>query len=92
MALQNIIAPGIYPSQMTVPAEHASKPLDDRNSSAGFLQDTKYEKGVLPEERAGREEEMAGTILYLAGEAGGYCNGNVVVTDGGRLSVLPGSY
>ncbi|KAB8210258.1 hypothetical protein BDV34DRAFT_209665 [Aspergillus parasiticus] len=33
-----------------------------------------------------------GTLLYLASRAGAYCNGNCVLTDGGRLSVTPVIY
>ena len=46
----------------------------------------------IPEERAGSEQDMAGAILYLTSRAGGYCNGNVLVTDGGRLSLMPSTY
>jgi hypothetical protein len=28
---------------------------------------------------------MAGIILWMAGSAGGYLSGNIVVSDGGRL-------
>jgi enoyl-[acyl-carrier-protein] reductase (NADH) len=31
----------------------------------------------------GNEEELAGTLLYLASKAGGYCNGNIMFIDGG---------
>jgi len=31
-------------------------------------------------------------ILWLCGRAGAYLNGNVVLTDGGRLGVMPSSY
>jgi len=37
---------------------------------------------LVPRQRMGNEEEMAGTVLYLASKAGGYCNGNVMVIDG----------
>jgi hypothetical protein len=30
--------------------------------------------------------------LYMAGRAGAYLNGSVVVMDGGRLGVLPSTY
>ncbi|KAI1139285.1 NAD(P)-binding protein [Hypoxylon sp. FL0543] len=75
----NIIAPGFYPSDMTKELQ-AKKPGDV------------WPKNVVPEQRFGDEEDIAGTILYLVSKAGAYINGNVLVTDGGRLSVLPASY
>lgn len=47
---------------------------------------------VVPERRAGDAEDLAGAILYLASRAGAYINGNVLVTDGGRLGIVPASY
>lgn len=52
----------------------------------------RFPKSLVPLERAGTEEDMAGTILYLTSRAGAYINGNVIVTDGGRLSVIPSTY
>ena len=52
----------------------------------------KFPKDKIPLERVGTAEDMAGTILYLTSRAGAYCNGFVVVTDGGRLSVMPATY
>lgn len=40
-------------------------------------------KSLVPRERMGNVEEFAGTILYLASKAGGYCNGTVMLIDGG---------
>ena len=48
-------------------------------------------KSFQPMGRAGKEEEMAGTVLYLASEAGAYCTGSIQVVDGVRLGVLLGS-
>lgn len=47
---------------------------------------------LVPQQRMGAEEEMAGTILYLASKAGAYCNGNVCVIDGGFLQNHAGTY
>jgi NAD(P)-dependent dehydrogenase (short-subunit alcohol dehydrogenase family) len=49
-------------------------------------------KSVVPQQRMGLEEEFAGTILFMASKAGGYCNGNVMVIDGGYLQNHAGSY
>jgi NAD(P)-dependent dehydrogenase (short-subunit alcohol dehydrogenase family) len=46
----------------------------------------------MPARRFGTEEEMAGTILYLASKAGAYCNGTIFTFDGGRLAVIPSTY
>jgi NAD(P)-dependent dehydrogenase (short-subunit alcohol dehydrogenase family) len=51
-----------------------------------------WPKSVVPEERPGDEEDIAGAILFLVSRAGAYINGNVLVTDGGRLGVVPASY
>ena len=51
-----------------------------------------FPKERVPLERIGGEEDMAGTIMYLTSRAGAYCNGTVILTDGGRLSVMPATY
>lgn len=48
-------------------------------------------KTMQPLERAGRDEEMAGTTLYFASEAGAYCSGTIHLIDGGRLGLQPGA-
>lgn len=45
-----------------------------------------------PSERTGSEQDIAGLILFMASQAGAYLNGNAMVTDGGRLGQLPGTY
>lgn len=66
----------VYPSEMTV----------------DMLTQEKWPREFIPEQRAGDVRDMAGAILFLASRAGAYVNGNVLLTDGGRLSVLPATY
>ncbi|KAH8600752.1 hypothetical protein B0O99DRAFT_535428 [Bisporella sp. PMI_857] len=77
----NVIAPGLYPSEMT------SESLKQFADADGLLPEK-----LVPLRRAGDINDMAGTILYVTSRAGAYLNGNVVVTDGGRLSGLPSTY
>jgi NAD(P)-dependent dehydrogenase (short-subunit alcohol dehydrogenase family) len=51
-----------------------------------------WPKDFIPEQRAGDTKDMAGAILFLTSRAGAYINGNVLLTDGGRLSILPATY
>ncbi|KAK1472462.1 short-chain dehydrogenase/reductase [Colletotrichum cuscutae] len=74
----NVIAPGFYPSEMTTATVEAHK--------------EGWPKTTIPEERAGDVEDMAGAVLFLVSRAGAYTNGNVLVTDGGRLGIVPSSY
>lgn len=80
----NGIAPGLYYSEMS--AEGSFKG-DDQGVSDGS-----FPKTMIPITRAGGEEDIAGLVLWMAGSSGGYLNGNITVTDGGRLSVLQSSY
>ncbi|KAL8992896.1 MAG: hypothetical protein Q9188_007473 [Gyalolechia gomerana] len=72
----NAIAPGLYPSEMSAPIIGTGVTTKDK----------------IPAERVGSEEDMAGCILYLTSRAGAYLNGNVIITDGGRLSIMPSTY
>ncbi|EPE36433.1 NAD(P)-binding Rossmann-fold containing protein [Glarea lozoyensis ATCC 20868] len=80
----NGIAPGMFPSEMTADMK-ALQGEDPREEGA-------VEKGVIPMERCGREEEIAGTAVYLASKAGAYLSGCVVVPDGGRMGGISNSY
>ncbi|KAI1651217.1 NAD(P)-binding protein [Daldinia loculata] len=72
----NVICPGLYPSEMSAP----------------IIEKGGIGKDMVPLERAGDEKDMAGAILYLASRAGAYCNGTVIVTDGGRLTTFPSTF
>lgn len=63
----NGLAPGIFPSEMT-------PELMARFSSA----DGKVPRAFIPAERFGRDEDLAGTLIYLASKAGAFLSGNVV--------------
>ncbi|PSN70643.1 NAD(P)-binding protein [Corynespora cassiicola Philippines] len=78
----NVLAPGIFPSDLT---GGIFSNLGPGNAGA-------FEPSVVPAERAGEEDDIAGAILYLASKAGAYLNGSVVVVDGGRLGTLISTY
>lgn len=82
----NTIAPGLYFSEMTEGMMKNQNKLDTHNIEGTWPRD------YIPATRSGDEEDMAGVVLWLCSRAGGYINGNVVVTDGGRLSVMKSSY
>lgn len=75
----------VYPSEMT----------DGANSLIEYtktLSPEEYATRVSPLGRPGNAEDMAGCILWLASRAGAWLSGMVVVTDGGKLSVVPSTY
>ncbi|KAL9115063.1 MAG: hypothetical protein Q9227_000857 [Pyrenula ochraceoflavens] len=79
----NALAPGLYASEMT----------NDLFSKKGDpMADGQWPREQIPMTRAGREEEMAGVVLWMCSKAGGYTTGTVILTDGGRLSVHPATY
>jgi NAD(P)-dependent dehydrogenase (short-subunit alcohol dehydrogenase family) len=78
--LNLVLIKAVYPSEMT--SELMEKKFPDG----------KFPKTFVPLERAGTVEDMAGTILYMTSRAGAYLNGNVTVTDGGRLSIVQSTY
>ncbi|KAJ2983408.1 hypothetical protein NQ176_g706 [Zarea fungicola] len=82
----NGIAPGPYYSEMS--AEFYQK--------GGILgqgiSDDSFPRTIVPLGRAGSTEDIAGMILWMAGAAGGYLNGSIIVSDGGRLGANPSSY
>jgi NAD(P)-dependent dehydrogenase (short-subunit alcohol dehydrogenase family) len=79
----NGIAPGIYLSDMSMPNFETG----DKGVSDGS-----FPREKIPLTRAGGEEDIAGLILYMASAAAGYLNGNITITDGGRLANAPATY
>ncbi|KAI7775653.1 short chain dehydrogenase reductase family [Diaporthe eres] len=77
----NSIAPGYFPSEMT------AKSSDNRQKSE-LPAEKVQEKGHVPAERGGRDEEMGMTVLYLARNS--YVNGEIIAVDGGVLNVVSG--
>ncbi|KAF5367326.1 hypothetical protein D9757_010111 [Collybiopsis confluens] len=77
----NVLAPGVWPSEMTNSSLTSNSKLDPRTMAMAG-----------PLKRAGTEEEMAGTILFLASKAGAYVNGAVWLIDGGRVGSVASSY
>lgn len=73
----NGIAPGLFPSEMTTIAFG----ITESSASDGALP-----KSVFPPGRAGRHEEFAGLVLWMASPSGAYANGNITIIDGGWLS------
>jgi NAD(P)-dependent dehydrogenase (short-subunit alcohol dehydrogenase family) len=64
----NAIAPGPFPSQMTMwMLEHYQKQIEKS----------------CPLRRIGNSSDMAGVAIYLASRAGAYVNGVVIPVDGG---------
>ncbi|KXN83144.1 2-dehydro-3-deoxy-D-gluconate 5-dehydrogenase [Leucoagaricus sp. SymC.cos] len=69
----NVLAPGVWPTDMT------TSPTPDTRLDPAIL------ASAVPLKRVGTEEDMAGTILYMASRAGAYMNGAVWLVDGGRV-------
>lgn len=69
----NNIAPGVFPSEMT------ANESDDKQKSS--IPKEKYEK--VPASRPGKDEDMAGAVLFTV--ANQYLNGQTIVVDGGYV-------
>ncbi|KJA17466.1 hypothetical protein HYPSUDRAFT_146456 [Hypholoma sublateritium FD-334 SS-4] len=76
----NVLAPGVWPTDMTI------------RPTPGFALDPFALADAVPLRRAGTQEDMAGTILFLASRAGAYVNGAVWLVDGGRVGTVASSY
>ncbi|KAI0837729.1 NAD(P)-binding protein [Hypoxylon sp. FL0890] len=78
----NALAPGLFPTDL------ARGLIEGRDPSTEGPDEFKF----IPSRRFGGDEEMGGTVLYLASRAGSYCNGLILVNDGGRLAVTVSEY
>lgn len=85
----NLIAPGLYPSEMTT---ESMKSLDKVDHEGDFSDAHKMPSDRCPAGRTGSEQDFAGTVLFMASRAGAYLNGETLVSDGGRMSQLPATY
>lgn len=79
----NGIAPGPYKSEMSTPM------FEGRGSGVA---DESMSRQFIPLGRGGSEQDISGLLLFMTGVSGGFLNGCIIVTDGGRLSVVPASY
>ncbi|EON62670.1 hypothetical protein W97_01894 [Coniosporium apollinis CBS 100218] len=77
----NSIAPGYFPSEMTT-----SESGGDQKSE--LPAEKIQEKGHVPAQRAGSDEEMAQAVLFLTKNL--YVNGEILAVDGGVLNVVGG--
>ncbi|EDR13652.1 uncharacterized protein LACBIDRAFT_188193 [Laccaria bicolor S238N-H82] len=76
----NVLAPGVWPSEMTT------------SPTPTFKLDPFALAEAVPLKRTGSQEDMAGTILFLASRAGAYVNGAVWLVDGGRVGCVASNY
>lgn len=81
----NVVAPGLYPSEMTAGSSHFKE--GKHPSEEGALSPE-----ACPLERAGSEHDMAANLIYMMGAGGAYLSGSVLLTDGGRLGQIPATY
>lgn len=88
----NSISPGLYPSEMTQNSVSALGEWAGSEAHGAFPDAKKMETANCPAERTGSEEDLAGTVLFMASRAGAYLNGETLVSDGGRLGQLPAAY
>ncbi|KAB8262485.1 hypothetical protein BDV32DRAFT_147410 [Aspergillus pseudonomiae] len=78
----NGVAPGLFYSDL-------SKHLFERNGVSGRgISDESFTSDFIPITRAGSDEDIAGTILWMTSRSGGYLNGETILLDGGRAAVV----
>ena len=77
----NVFAPGLIATEMTANRGGVEKTIE--GAVAG---------DVIPLQRWGSDDDIAGVGLFILSPAGAYLNGSVLLFDGGRLSVAPSAY
>ena len=77
----NSIAPGYFPSELTM------KEKNEENKSH-MPAEKIHEKGHVPAQRPGSDEEMAQAVIFLTKNM--YVNGEILAVDGGVLNQVPG--
>ncbi|KAK5109970.1 hypothetical protein LTR62_006337 [Meristemomyces frigidus] len=89
----NVVAPGLYPSEMTTGSTSKMDKFGGISGHDGAFADAHVmAPDRSPAERTGSEQDFAGLILFMASQAGAYLNGETMVTDGGRLAQMPATY
>ncbi|KAF1348520.1 hypothetical protein BDV97DRAFT_187523 [Delphinella strobiligena] len=73
----NVIAPGVFPSEMTTGSS------DENNKSSIDM------KSGNPAGRKGQDTDMGATILFLAGRGGVFYNEQILYPDGGDTITEP---
>lgn len=81
----NGIAPGLFPSELAAGLIAKGGRADGKKPT----EDGAFGTDFIPATRLGKEEDIAGAMLYMASDAGAYMNGSIHVVDGGRMGVLP---
>ncbi|MBB3149478.1 NAD(P)-dependent dehydrogenase (short-subunit alcohol dehydrogenase family) [Phyllobacterium trifolii] len=64
------------------------KPNHSTAAAGCWLKEANRQKGRTPAGRWGRPEELIGTAVFLASNASGFVNGQIIYVDGGILSVV----
>lgn len=80
----NGIAPGLYNSEMS------ARNFEDKQGTG--ISEGEFPTSMIPLGRAGSEQDFAGVIIWLTSASSGFLNGNIVLTDGGRIAQVPSTY